>query len=258
MNETFYGAVVRLLRSEGIRFLVGGAFAVRHYADIHRDTKDLDLFVRPQDADRVIDACRRAGFDAEWVFSHWLAKIRLAEDCIDVISRGANGLCEVADSWFEHSSPGNLFDQQIFFCPAEETLWMKAYVMERQRCDTADIVHIIRRQGREMDWKRLIALFGPDWELLLCHITLFYFVYPGEGPIPRWVVDLLADQLRGRADSSGAGSRVCRGTLISAVQYLPDVDRFGYLDARLNDPRVKIDRSQIAAWKENVLKADGN
>lgn len=42
------------LRDAGLPHLVGGAFALRHYAGIERHTKDLDVFVRRADQ-RVLD-----------------------------------------------------------------------------------------------------------------------------------------------------------------------------------------------------------
>lgn len=257
MNEgTFYREVIRLLGGEKIPFLVGGAFAVRHYAGIDRDTKDLDLFVLPQDAGRVISACRRAGYDAKMFFDHWLAKIQSDEESIDVIFRGANGLCEVDFAWFGNAAHGELLGERVSFCPVEETIWMKAYVMERRRYDGADIVHLIRSCTSKLDWERLISIFGRDWKLLLSYLLLVHFVYPGEKIVPDPVIGQLTHRLR---DPPAADlGKICAGTLLSAVQYLPDIERFGYTDARLHDDRVKMSEAEIAAWKANVLKAEAS
>src|SRR5207245_7431973 len=59
-----------------VPFLVGGTFAFVHQAGIDRSTKDLDIFVRPGDVHRLLEVCTAAGYEAELVFSHWLAKIR--------------------------------------------------------------------------------------------------------------------------------------------------------------------------------------
>ena len=47
-----------------------------HQAGIDRSTKDLDIFVRPSDVHPLLNACNAAGYEADLVFSHWLAKIR--------------------------------------------------------------------------------------------------------------------------------------------------------------------------------------
>ena len=35
---------------------------------------------------------------------------------------------------------------------AEETLWSKAFVMERERYDGADVAHLILAHGERLDW----------------------------------------------------------------------------------------------------------
>ena len=50
------------LHETGIPFLVGGAFAFSHYSKVPRDTKDIDVFVRPADCPRVLEAFAQAGY----------------------------------------------------------------------------------------------------------------------------------------------------------------------------------------------------
>jgi hypothetical protein len=46
----FYVDVLSRLEASQIAFLVGGTFAYSRYTRIPRDTKDMDIFVRPADA----------------------------------------------------------------------------------------------------------------------------------------------------------------------------------------------------------------
>jgi len=39
-------------------------------------------------------------------------------------------------------------------------IWSKAFIMERDRYDGADIAHIIRTCGKGLDWSRLLHRFG--------------------------------------------------------------------------------------------------
>ena len=115
-------------------------------------------------------------------------------------------------------------------------LWSKAFVMERERYDGADINHLLRATGRR---PRLDAAysrrFGEHWPVLLSHLVLFAYVYPAEAPnVPDWVIH----ELLGRAPSlfcAPAGdNETTRGPLISRAQYLVDVESWGYRDPRLN------------------------
>ena len=40
----------------------------------------------------------------------------------------------------------------VLVAPAEESLWCKAFVMERERFDGADVAHIILAYGDRLDW----------------------------------------------------------------------------------------------------------
>ena len=128
---------------------------------------------------------------------------------------------------------------------------MKAYIMERERFDGADIAHLLVSCGDKLDWPHLVRRFGPDWRVLLSHLVLFGYIYPSEqGRIPRSVMDELIERLR--KESPGQG-RVCRGTLLSRKQYLVDVGKWGFRDARL-EKRVHMDSEDIAQWTRASAK----
>ena len=139
-SRLFYREAMEVLNRAGVPFLVGGAFAFIHQAGIDKSTKDLDIFARPSDVQRLLEACAAAGYETELVFSHWLAKIRSPEGFIDVIFSSGNGIAAVDDGWFEHATDGEVLAVPVKIAPAEETVWSKAFVMERERFDGADVV----------------------------------------------------------------------------------------------------------------------
>src|SRR6476646_1254410 len=132
-SRLFYRDAMEVLNRAKVPFLVGGAFAFIHQAGIDKSTKDLDIFARPGDVQRLLEACATAGYETELVFSHWLAQIRSPEGFIDVIFSSGNGIATVDDGWFEHSSSGAVLNVPVRIAPTEETIWSKAFVMERER-----------------------------------------------------------------------------------------------------------------------------
>jgi hypothetical protein len=56
------------------------------------------------------------------------------------------------------------------------------------------------------------------------------------------------------ADEDGAEPGLCRGTLISREQYLPDLRLWGYRDARL-ELDVQMDEADIARWTAAIDEA---
>ena len=61
----FYIDALRKLQATNIPFLVGGAFAFSHYSHVPRDTKDIDIFVKPDDCPRVLAAFAEFGYQTE-------------------------------------------------------------------------------------------------------------------------------------------------------------------------------------------------
>ena len=232
-TEVFYRESMRTLVEAGIPFMVGGAYAFGVFTGISRHTKDLDIFLRPADVERALDRFRADGFEAELTFPHWLAKVYCGDDCLDLIFRAGNGLCEVDDSWFDRAREEDVLGERAFLTPPEEMLWMKAYIMERERFDGADVAHLIHSCAERLDWAHLVRRFGNHWRVLLSHLVLFGFIYPSErNRVPS---SLMSDLLQRTQEelSSTSNDRVCRGTLISRAQYLPDVHERGYRDGRL-------------------------
>src|SRR5437868_3645140 len=132
---------------------------------------------------------------------------------------------------------------------------MKAFIMERERYDGADIAHLIESCAEQIDWEHLVELFGPDWRLLLSHLILFGYIFPSERHrVPARILDNLLDRLR--KEPPDEVSRTCRGTLLSRQQYLRDVQERGFRDARLDD-RTKMNSEDIAKWTAGIA-LDGN
>src|SRR6266480_4401317 len=241
------------LQNADIPFLIGGAYVVEVYAGVSRRTKDFDLYLRPQHVDLALDALKRAGYKTEKTFPHWLAKAKRGRDCVDLIFRAGNGLCEVDDSWFERAHSSELLGSQVNLCAPEDMLWMKAYIMERERYDGADVAHILESCAEKLNWPHLIRRFGPDWRLLLSHLVLFGYIYPSErGRVPVAIMDALISRLRNENSVSGS-DRICRGTLLSRQQYLWDVEERGFRDARLQK-RAHMNEDDIAHWTKAIAK----
>lgn len=250
LNETeaFYSRTLKTLLAAEIPFLVGGAFAFRQHTEIVRDTKDLDIFIRRRDCRRALRALSDAGYHADLTFPHWLAKAFSGEHFVDLIFRSGNGLAEVDESWFDRAVDGEILGIACKLCPAEEIIWTKALIMERERYDGADVAHLLHALAEQIDWSRLLALFGPYWRPLLSHLILFGFIYPAERErIPRAVMDELLGRLQSDLSSPPPDTKLCQGTLLSREQYLIDIEKWGYQDARLK-PHGNMTPEDMAHW----------
>ena len=254
--RAFYLHVVRALQAADAPFLVGGAYALRHYTGIERDTKDFDIFVRREDYDSVMAVLSRAGCDTELTFPHWLGKATCEDALVDVIFSSGNGVAAVDDDWFRYSTAGQVFDLPVKLCPPEETIWSKAFVAERERYDGADIMHLLLACGPTLDWDRLLKRFGEHWRVLLSYLCLFGFVYPPERTrIPEPVMTSLIGRLEAELHSPPPARRVCQGTLISRKQYLPDVEQWGFEDGRLIRAHA-MTPEEVADWTRAIERKE--
>lgn len=248
----FYGDTLRTLTEAEVPFVVGGAFALKHYARIARGTKDLDVFLCRRDVPRALEALEAQGYRTDLTFPHWLAKAWCGDHFVDLIYASANGLCQVDSQWFESASTVTIFDRAALVCPIEEVIWSKCFIMERERFDGADIYHLIAASGDRLDWRRLLARMDEHWRVFLAHLVIYAFVYPREREkVPAWVLDELTARLAN--DRAAEDSPVCNGTLLSREQYLFDLQERGYADARV-PPFGSVPTAEIAHWTNAIGK----
>jgi hypothetical protein len=247
-TRTFYQRVICSLQEAGIAFLVCGSYAFEAYTQIARHTKDLDIFIRPSDLERTLKSLADDGFSTRIEFVHWLAKVYSDDDFCDIIFSSGNGLCGVDDTWFDFAVDAEVFGIPVKLCPPEEIIWQKAYIMERERFDGADVAHLLLARGESLDWERLERRFGDRWRLLLVHLILFDFIYPGHrDKIPNGIVRRLIERLATDIGSRTRPDPLCLGTLLSRAQYLPDIERWNYRDARLL-PYGRMTPKEVEAW----------
>jgi hypothetical protein len=250
-SRKFYRQVLNLLSEAGIPYLIGGAYALAHYTGIHRDTKDFDVFLTRRDLDRALDTLSAAGYRTEMTHAHFLGKVFSDERFVDLIFSSGNGLSPVDDEWFRHADEGELFGIPVKFCAIEDMLWSKAFIMERERYDGADVAHLLRAGAPRLNWLRVFAHFGPHWRVLLAHLILFGFIYPAERDrIPKRVILTLLDRLLHETDAV-SDVDVCQGTLLSRQQYLHDLSELGMKDARLQ-PAGNMTAEEIIRWTAGI------
>jgi hypothetical protein len=289
----FYRHAMAVLEQAGVSFLVGGAYAFARYTGIVRDTKDFDLFLLPRDFDAALAALAAAGYPVERNFPHWLGKARGVDGSfVDLIFGSGNGLTPVDEGWFRHARRGEVLGVQVRLCPPEEMLWSKAFIMERERYDGADVAHLLHCCAEELDWQRLLARFGEHWRVLLSHLVLFDYIYPARpasqatpastasathpppaaARVPAAVMATLVERLSRETFEPAAGAEgtaadavrgasgtsadlLCRGTILSRAQYLSDIATHGYLDARLL-PSGNLSPEQVEQWTA-AIEDDG-
>jgi hypothetical protein len=247
-TTVFYRAVLQALLEADVPFLIGGAYALARYTRIDRRTKDLDLMIERRHWRAAVHALRARGISTRLSFPHWLGKAIAPGAQVDIIFSSGNGLCDVDEAWFRHAEPARVLGFDVRLAPPEELIWSKAFVMERERFDGADVLHLIRAMGRALSWPRLCARFDRHEAVLAAHLLLFAYVYPGSIDV---VPSGLVDTLLARAADARAPADWCRGTFLSRAQYLTDVTTGGLLDPRQR-PDGPLTLLEIDRWTNAI------
>ena len=255
-SRDFYVRSMTILQDANVPFLVGGAYALARYTGIERHTKDFDLFIKRSDYPRAAAALEGAGYKTELTYPHWIGKAFQGVDFVDLIFSAGNGVAQVDDVWFEHAVPEVVLGIDVGLIPAEEMIWSKGLIMERERFDGADVAHMIKNVGLELDWQRLLDRYGEHWRALYAHLILYGFIYPSRrSNVPKWVMHGLAARLAAEVEEPDSDDKICFGTLVSRQQYLLDIDEWGFADARL-EPLGRMNADEIAEWTAGI-EVDG-
>lgn len=228
--NSFYKEAMEVLNESGAEYMLGGAFAILHYTGIYRDTKDLDVFCKASAYPKFLKTFAQKGYKTELTDSRWLAKVFKGEYFIDIIFDSPNNIAKVDDSWYQHAVKSSFAGTDILIVPPEELIWCKAYVQNRERFDGADVSHLILKQGKQLDWKRLFERFDHHWHVLFAHIIMFQFIYPSEYReiIPSWLFEELLTRAKEQYEIPPSLEKACLGPLVDQTQYGIDIKTWDY------------------------------
>lgn len=146
------------LDDAGIPFLVMGGIASAILGR-PRWTRDIDLFVRLEDASSALEHLDAAGFDTHVEHPHWLAKASRGPIVVDVISR-SHGDILLDDEMLGRAVEAPFKGRSVRLVPPEDLVVMKAVAASE---DTPrywyDAIGIIGRAT--LDWDYLVRRARP-------------------------------------------------------------------------------------------------
>jgi hypothetical protein len=231
-----YQEALRLLETSGIDYAVGAAFARHIYTSIWRNTKDLDVFLKPQDLRTALDVFEQAGFQIEIKDRSWLAKAWKKDQFIDLIFGTGHGQLPIDDRSFAGVKWEKVLGVETNLIPIEEMAASAMFIAGRNRFDGGEVVHLIRSTKGKLDWARILERLAANRQLLLWHLVLFDYIYPGHAAyLPQELMAELFEEMRGRWQSEKRkNSRAFRGTILDPYSYTVDVKDWGYEDRRTN------------------------
>ena len=225
----FYKEALTLMNKSKIPYMIAGAFALRQYTDVYRDTKDLDIFCKPTDYPKFLKLFEENGYKTEVTDPRWLAKAIKGDFFVDIIFSNTSNTYIVDDNWIERAEKGKLFGKNVKILPPEELIISKIFIKNRDRYDGADINHIILRYGDQLKWDRIMHYMDKYWLLLLEKIINYLFVYPSDrDKVPEKIFNELMERANHIYKMPISDKKVCLGPLIDHEQYETDIVEWGY------------------------------
>jgi hypothetical protein len=170
------------VRAAGVEFLLGGAFGLAAYTGRWRNTKDIDFFVLPEAREAAVAALTRIGFtdyyDTLAYDRGWIYRATREGVIVDIIWSTPNRRAEVDGQWFARARPVQVRNEELRAIPAEELLWIKLYVMQRDRCDWPDLINLLYAASAQLDWEHVKQRLQDDLPLLQALLLVFAWVCP--------------------------------------------------------------------------------
>jgi predicted nucleotidyltransferase len=165
--ELVLADTVQVLEGEKVPYVfMGGIGAATHGRP--RWTHDIDVFVRPEDAGRLLRALGAAGFRTEQTFPDWLYKAFKHDVLVDVIFKSLGGIL-LDDEMLERAERVEFLGLPVCVMAPEDLLVVKALVHDEHmprhwhdalaivsRCDL-DWDYVVRR-ARRHGARRVLSL----------------------------------------------------------------------------------------------------
>lgn len=166
-HQTLDEAITAMHEAD-VRFLIIGGIAS---AVMGRDrgTRDVDLFVRPEDARHALAALDADGFETKVAFPHWLYKGFKRDVLVDVIFRSSKDVL-LDDEMLRRAQQRDFRGRLLPIAPPEDLLIMKAVASDEDtprywydalgiiaHADGLDWDYLVRR-ARQHGVRRILSL----------------------------------------------------------------------------------------------------
>jgi len=140
------------LREAGIPFVLGGGLAC-WARGAHESDHDVDLFLRPEDAERAAEALAAAGMRIERPPEGWLFKAYDGDVYVDLIFEPSSG--PVDDEVFARADELVVRSVPMKVASVTDVLAAKLLALTEQDPDYGDVLEIARALREQIDWDRL-------------------------------------------------------------------------------------------------------
>ena len=137
------------LREADVPFLLGGGLAAWARGG-PESNHDLDLMVKPDDAERAVKALEAAGFRIDDPPEEWLYKAWAGDVLVDIIFEPSGG--PVDDGMFERAEELDVNAVTMKVMALEDVMTTKLLSLREHEVDYESVLEIARALREQIDW----------------------------------------------------------------------------------------------------------
>ena len=137
------------LRDEGIRFALAGGLAIWARGGPATD-HDVDLLVKPEDAERAHQALTKAGLRPEVPPEDWLLKAYHEDTLVDLIFAPSGG--PVTDELLDRAEEREVMAMRLPVTSIEDVLITKLLALTEQQPDYGSVLEVARTLREQIRW----------------------------------------------------------------------------------------------------------
>jgi nucleotidyltransferase DUF2204 len=153
-------ASASVLQDAGVPFVLGGGLAAWARGG-PKSEHDVDLLVRPEDADTALAALERAGMRVERPPEAWLVKAWHPDGTlIDLIFEPRGGV--VTDETIDRAPRLEVMAVELPVSPLEDVMTSKLLTLTEQEPHFDDVLELARALREQIDWDDLRARTGSS------------------------------------------------------------------------------------------------
>ena len=187
-----YEIAIDAFDKRNMPFALAGGHALACYTGRTRASKDVDFIIVPEDRELAIDTVKSCGFDDYYdrqpYDRNWIFRSCREDTILDLIWAMPNRRASVQADWLTGGPLVRVHNRTLRLIPAEELLWTKLYVLQRDRSDWPDLLNLIYAAGETLDWRHLLDMIGTDSALLASLLVIFAWLRPESArKLPQWL-----------------------------------------------------------------------
>jgi predicted nucleotidyltransferase len=188
-----------VINSSGVDYMIGGGISLRYYG-LKRTTKDLDVFVTKEGAERLLKEFERKGFSTKLTDIRWLYQATdgvgneafKKENTVDIIFNNDIDI-DISKKMLKRAKEVKLKGFNLKIPALEELILFKIYSQKiPNQPHWHDAKWLINNHNFEIDWPYFLDMPEANSKYILGFLLM---TDTARGSVPLWVINKLKERL---------------------------------------------------------------